>query len=111
MNELAVGSEIDDLFEVPFYLTASAGILELLAILLLFAGVMIIFTSSKRPGRIMMLVGVAFNAIMFLPYVYWGYEPNFNEFMFWYLPLVSGTFSCIGCLGFFRFALSFKQKV
>lgn len=110
MNEPNLANEIEELFEVPFYLSMSTGVLELLATVLIFAGVIILFTSSNRPGRIMMLVGLAMSTITYLPYMYG--EPNTEQqkLIVWYLPLVSSIFAAFGCFGFFKFALSFKNE-
>jgi len=110
MNEKELVSEIGGLFEVPFLLSMSAGVLELLATVLLFAGVIIIFTSSKRPGRVMMLVGLALSTIAYLPFAYGDPNTEQQKLIIWYLPLISGLFASIGCFGFFKFALSFKNE-
>ena len=110
MNEEKATSGIEELFEIPFYLTTSAGILEFLATVLMFAGVIIIFTSSKRPGRIMMLVGLAVSTLAFLPYMFGEPDLESQKFIIWYLPIVNGLFACLGCFGFFKFALSLKNK-
>lgn len=110
MNEQELATEIEELFEVPFLLSMSAGILEFLATVLMIAGVIILFTSSKRPGRTMMLVGLALSTITYLPFLYG--EPNTEQqkLIIWYLPLASAVFAALGCLGFFIFALSFKNE-
>lgn len=110
MNEQELSSEIETLLEVPFLLSMSSGILEFLATVSLFAGVIIIFTSTKRPGRIMMLVGLSISTLSYLPFLYWETYTEQQKFFMWYLPLVSGLFSSLGCFGFFKFALSFKKE-
>jgi len=110
MNEIEVSSQIEELLMVPFYLSISAGVLEFLAVVLMFAGVIIIFTSSKRPGRIMMLVGLAFSTLSYLPYLFGEPDLNAQKIIISYLPIVSGLFACLGCFGFFKFALSFKNE-
>jgi len=110
MNQQEFSSEIEELFEVPFLLSMSSGVLELLATVLLFAGVIIIFTSSTRPGRIMMLVGLALSTITYLPFLYGEPTTEQQKLIIWYLPLISGLFASIGCFGFFKFALSFKNE-
>ena len=110
MNEQELASEIEELLIVPFYLSTSAGILEFLATVLMFAGVIIIFTSTKRPGRIMMLVGLALSTLSYLPYMFDESYTEYQKVLIWYLPLISGFFACLGCFGFFKFALSFKNE-
>ena len=110
MNEQEFSSELEELLMVPFYLSTSAGILEFLATVLMFVGVIIIFTSSKRPGRVMMLVGLAMSTLSFLPYMFGEPDQGSQKIIIWYLPLISGLFACLGCFGFFKFALSFKNE-
>ena len=110
MNEQELALEIEELLMVPFYLSTSTGILEFLATVLMFAGVIIIFTSSKRPGRVMMLVGLALSTLSYLPYMFGESYTEYQKVLIWYLPLVSGLFACLGCFGSFKFALSFTNE-
>ena len=115
MEESQTVSDLEQLLMVPFYLSSSAFVLELLATVLVFAGVIILFTSSRRPGRIMMLSGLAMTTICLLPYFFLPDEvseqmKDFNRVIVWYLPLASSLFMCVGAYGFFKFALSFKNE-
>lgn len=115
MDEPQIASELEQLLMTPFYLSGSVLVLELLATILIFAGVIVLFTSSKRPGRIMMLVSLAMTTLCLLPIFFLSEEiaaemSAFDQFIIWYLPVASSLFMCIGSYGFFKFALSFKNE-
>jgi len=111
MNEEQLSNEISNLLNVPFYLTASSLALDLLAAMLVFAGVIITFTSSNRPGKTLMLVGLVGVVLSYLPFLFASDEfSNKAKFLFFYLPIVGSAFLAITATGFFKLALSFKNE-
>ena len=100
---------------MPPYALGAITIVEFLTATLIFAGVIILFTSSSRPGRKSMLVSLALTVgLLVLPFSFLDYFFDSNskdgqEILMWCLPLVGSLFACIGSIGFFRFALSFKN--
>ena len=114
MDESQIQNEIDQLLMIPFYLTGGAMVLELLAVTLLFASVIILFTCSKRPGRHMMLFGLLFATLSFVSVIFLDGDPReslsaVQTAIYWYLPIASILFMCVACFGFFKFAISFKN--
>ena len=115
MEESQISSEIQDLLAMPPYALGAIGIVEFLTVTLIFAGVIILFTSSSRPGRKSMLISLALSAVLLvLPFSFFDNFVDSNnkrgqEILMWCLPLAGSIFACIGSIGFFRFALSFKN--
>ena len=113
MNDKQSIAELDPLLDLPFYLTGSQILLEILAVVLLFSGVIILSLHSKRPGRLMMLSGLGLATICLLPAFLISSDAlealAIHKLITWYLPLFYTLFVCLGCFGFFKFALSYKS--
>lgn len=108
MDERVDHNDIESWFNIPAYLDFSAGLLQGLTSLLVVVGVIVIITTSTRPGRGLMFVGLVGVGFSYLPGFLAEPATNAKTVLFWYLPFISALFQCVGGIGFFRFALSFK---
>ena len=108
MDEQVNHNNIESWFNIPAYLDFSAGLLQGLTSLLIVVGVVVIITTSTRPGRGLMFVGLVGVGLSDLPALLPEPATNAKTILLWYLPFVSALLQCIGGIGFFRFAVSFK---
>jgi uncharacterized membrane protein YozB (DUF420 family) len=108
-ENLSLEESLPAMMPSPFALVA-----EYASLIALLIGVVLLFRKANQPGTLMMLVGVSvyflctlLTELMFL------YESSFENAMFvfvTYWPSLYLASILVGCIGFLRFAVSYRKE-
>ncbi len=107
--------KIDQFINLSTHLFSASLITELLAALMLAAGVVMIFLLTQRPGRVMMLSGLLCYVLLAIPFLYFEmtgvqHLSAATKKLLLYIPLALSVSFFVIAWGFVKFAWSFRQN-
>ena len=113
-QEEVLSSQLQEIHKAAMWLSGIPGILDLISFILILAAIIYIFTKTKAPGSLMMIIGVVFAAIFAIVPIFMVSDPGTSNAtqsnMIWLIQLANSFFIFLAGFGFLKYALSINKR-
>jgi len=113
-QEDVLSSQLQEIHIAVMWLAGIPGILGLITFIFVLVAIINIFTKTKAPGSLMMIIGIVFAALFAIAPILMVSDADTSNStqsnLVWLFQLANSFFIFLAGFGFLKFALSLKKK-